>query len=128
MVTNGFLQVSISSMFFCAHFSYENLFGSFISSYMYVKNNVCTKNLYIKCWWNLRLYTKNLKCIIENFKLPKLWNYWQIPKLNFLLGERSVYKCCSTVLHLCSNQKWTFFNTVTTIVSFIAFCTNFIIC
>jgi hypothetical protein len=45
------ISSTLNVQIFCTNIAFRQLF----SSYMYVKNDVCTNNLYAKCWWNWHL-------------------------------------------------------------------------
>jgi len=47
--------VSISSTFFCTLFSYESLFLQLFLVTFLLWRKICTKNAYVKRWWNRQL-------------------------------------------------------------------------
>jgi len=73
-------QVSISSTFLSKNFLYERCFSSFYYVHATRKscqNDICTKNLYVKHWWNWDLM--KLLMNLKLFKLKLLKFTWYKP-------------------------------------------------
>jgi len=99
------IQVSISSTFLSTHFSYERRFSSFYYVHATRKscqNEVRTKNLYVKRWWNWHQIPFKVTChffswISQNLSKTK----------KGLLKVRSVQRSVAWVFEIyLKNWKW----------------------